>query len=76
MRRHGIYVWGDNWQKAKAQYVFTTMVDFVEYLFLKEKRFILGPSATITYFPLQSKCENVASSQTKIQTKFIRSKLK
>lgn len=22
VRRHGIYVWGDNWQKAKAQYVF------------------------------------------------------
>lgn len=27
VRRHGIYVWGDNWQKAKAQYVIESKIN-------------------------------------------------
>lgn len=29
VRRHGIYVWGDNWQKAKAQYVYVVFDNWI-----------------------------------------------
>ncbi|XP_066588769.1 methylthioribulose-1-phosphate dehydratase [Prorops nasuta] len=50
VRRHGIYVWGDTWQQAKA------MTECYDYLFdiaLQMKQFALNPLATPLEYELQ-----------------------
>lgn len=50
VRRHGVYVWGDNWKQAK------TMCECYDYLFevvVKMKQFGLDPSATPEMYELK-----------------------
>lgn len=74
VRRHGIYVWGDTWQKAKTQQ------DLLKYFYNLKFNFFLtstcaGPSAMIIYFRWPLKCENVDLNRMRIPISHTKNKV-